>query len=264
MIDVLRRGLPPEYEVEDFIAQGGQGSVFRGRYRGSPAALKVFPGGANPRIDRELAILRDCDCPTLIRVLADTTIRVANQAARLVAYPLLTGGDLAQQLLADPNSQRDARAIARIGSDVGGAIEWLWQRRIVHRDVKPQNIVGNSADGWMLVDLGVAAHLDLTTITRTGAAPGTRGYKSPEQARGQRPLSVTSDIYALGLTLYECASRHPFDYDQGRIGRDALPSLARARGDLPVALVGLIESMLSARQFRRPTAVGASFQRFLD
>jgi eukaryotic-like serine/threonine-protein kinase len=264
-IDVVRAALPAGYDIVDYVDRGGQASVFDGTYTGQRAAIKVFnPSAEQERVDREIDALRAIDCDYLVEVLANTTITLLGQRVPVIAYEFLEGGDL-RALLPPTAPARPGQATLRdIGLHVGTAIEALWSgqpgRRIVHRDIKPANIIRSGARN-VLVDIGLARHLDLPTITIPGAAAGTRGYMSPEQAMGRRNLTIHSDVFSFGVTLYHLAAGvHPFNGQQAQIGVVTPVPLSRHRPDLTPDLCRLVDSMLAVVPHRRPTALAATFQ----
>lgn len=265
LLNELRQALPAKYTVDGPLGSGGQGSVYRGAVDGVPAALKLFNTIDDPRrIKREIDTLRRVDCRSLVKILASDLIRLAGVDVNLVAYELHTGGDLTAVLGAGSQPVAESE-LARIGQDIGAAVDALWVRRIVHRDIKPANIV-RAADGtYVLVDVGLARHVDRSGLTGAGFAVGTPGYMSPEQARGRRDLTVHSDAFGLGITLYEIAAKvHPFGRDQARIMRGPLPAeLGTYRGDLSSALCRGIHRMMALRSAARPRLLGEFFKPFL-
>ena len=145
------------------------------------------------------------------------------------------------------------REAARIGAQVSSALAAAHKLRIVHRDVKPGNILVTEDGSAMISDFGISHALGDTTITATGMVHGTPAYLAPEVAQG-KPSSFASDVFSLGSTLYAMLEgTPPFGADG-----NALALLHRvARGDHPPpehagALAPLLGSMLSADPKRRP------------
>lgn len=258
-LDKLKAVMPDGVTLAVRLGQGGQGLVFRGVCDEIPSAIKAFRPDAEPeRVDREIKLLSEIQCQHVVRLLKHFTVNVAGEDIHILAYELHTGGDLKAHLVASAPAL-DERALLRIGTEVGTAINALWGKRIVHRDIKPANIVLADDGRHVLVDLGFARHLELTDLTVAGS-PGTRGYKSPEQARGRRKLTKASDIYSLGVTLYHLATKtHPFG------GRDLSKPTPldtkrlQDRGGLSAAFVGTIVSMLDFVPANRPGDVAARF-----
>ena len=145
------------------------------------------------------------------------------------------------------------RETARIGAQVASALAAAHTMRIVHRDVKPGNILITEDGSAMLSDFGISHALGDTTITATGMVHGTPAYLAPEVAQG-KPSSFASDVFSLGSTLYAMLEgAPPFGAD-----RNALALLHRvARGDVPPprqagALEPLLRDMLASDPKRRP------------
>lgn len=242
--------------VGDALGDGGQGTVFEGAYANQQAAIKIFYADQlldRRRFDREIEILPKVTNDHLVRVFDATTIDVNGEEWGVIAYELHKGGNIAAMV--EDAGATPVQEIAKIGLNLCDAIYCLWEHRIVHRDVKPQNIV-KSSDGnrYILVDLGLARHLDRSDITPVGEwVIGTPGYMAPEQVRGIKNLTCRADIYAIGVTLFEVATKQkPF---RGRydVTIPVHQRLRKHRPDLPVALVNVITNMMSARPFRRPS-----------
>jgi serine/threonine protein kinase len=126
------------------------------------------------------------------------------------------------------------------------AITVLWSRRIVHGDIKPSNIMLRDSGSAILIDLGVASFFEEDAAPRplTPVSPerfahgGTLGYMSPEQARGQRPLTCASDIFSLGVVMLESVQGwHPTSGDQSAL----LEGIRASRGKLTVS-TGLLKT----------------------
>jgi len=211
-------------------------------------------------VDRELDLLRKMDCPYLVKVRGTEDVLISGLPFSVVAYEFLPGGDLRQ--FVQPSSPNLAgAAIVQIGKQVSTAITALWHERIVHRDIKPANVVKAGNDRFVLVDVGLARHVDRSALTAIGVAPGTSGYMSPEQARGRKNLTIQSDVFSLGLTLYEIAAkRHPFNRTQYLIGTIAPQPLNQLRPDLPDNLVRLIHQMLAPVPHQRPHDIRHRFE----
>lgn len=261
VLDELRRGLPSRYTIDTAIGSGGQGSVFRGTVDGVPAAVKVFlPTTDRRRVDREIELLQKINCPSLVRVLAVDSIQILGLDVSVIAYELHPGGDLRDSLDANEPAL-DGAQLAKIGLDVGAALDALWAQRIVHRDVKPANVVRAADDRLVLVDVGLARHVDRSAISGPGVVSGTSGYMSPEHATGRRNLTIHADAFSLGVTLYHLAAKtHPFGGQQALIVQRWAPKPLRTlRGDLPEGLLRAIDRLLAFRPSGRPRALAQEF-----
>ena len=156
------------------------------------------------------------------------------------------------------------RAVARIGAELCDALEHAHDNGVVHRDIKPQNVIVRSGGGRIpagtplakLMDFGIAHLHDGAKLTRTGEVVGTIAYMAPEQAEGE-PATPAVDAYALALTLYECWSgRNPVSRATpaatARAIGEPVPPLGSARRDLPAQLCGAIDACLDPDPERRP------------
>ncbi len=265
LLDSIRTCLPQGVVIKDYLDRGGQGAVFRGWADGKPAAIKLFKPRSDPRrLERELELLESLDSPHLVRIIRHDRITYEGTALPLVSYELHEGGDL-RRLLHPAAALVDFRTLATIGYHVSEAIEGLWSKRIVHRDVKPANIVIGSNGQFILVDVGLARHIDRSDITALGAAPGTPGYKSPEQAKGRKHLTIKSDWFSLGVTLYHLAAkRHPFNGQQYLVGRMTPRSLKEVRTEFPEPLCRIVHEMMAIAPTSRPRNVAARFEQLLE
>lgn len=261
MIAELQRLLPVGWIITDRLKSGGQGAVFRGSLRGTPAAIKLFGSLDDPRrVQREIDLLKDPLSAHLVRILDNTHATIQGRLTPVVAYELLAGHDL-EQYLAPQAQVLSERDLALIGAHVSEALETLWLRRICHRDVKPGNIIKDGR-GYVLVDVGIARYLDLTDVTLAGAAPGTRGFMSPEQATGRRTLTVQSDVFSLGVTLFCLAGRrHPFGGMQP-VQETRPLALSSLRTDLSEPFANLIHSTMAFVPSDRPRNTSSLFRRF--
>ena len=263
-VSLLQSALPSDYQVVRPLKAGGQGSVFLAHHEGAEVALKVLrPDAESTRMSREIALLRTLACPYIVRVLDSFQLSLENTECQLVVYEFHNGGDLRDQLETGPGM--GVRDLLRVGHEVGQAVDVLWKRRVVHRDIKPENIVQASDGRYVLVDFGLARHLDLSSYTLQGLVAGTVGYMSPEQVAGRRNLTVRSDLFSLGVTLYElAAARHPFGGSQAQSGSAPPPGLETLRPDLPTDACSLIDKSLALAPSQRPTTVSSAFNIFLE
>ena len=148
----------------------------------------------------------------------------------------------------------------RLAADVADALAYAHAQGVIHRDIKPQNILLTQDGTAKVADFGIARTLDASGLTRTGIVMGSAQYLSPEQARGD-PFGPCSDLYALGVVLFEMlAGRVPFDGESAvaialRHLRQPPPDLRQIRPDLAPATVALVARLLAkAPEERYPSA----------
>jgi serine/threonine-protein kinase len=214
LFPLVREALQGRYTVEREIARGGAARVFAGQAPdGRAVAIKILhPELAvtvtADRFLREVAFLRELEHPSIARV-------VDSGEAHFFLYYVMNwveGPTLRQHLdRVRRASLDDTRRIAR---DLLSALGYAHAHGIVHRDVKPDNVV-LSPDGAVLLDFGIAKAIvsaaDMVRLTRSGFTVGTSTYMSPEQVAGAEAIDHRSDIYSTGCVLFEClAGRPPF------------------------------------------------------
>lgn len=249
------------YRLESVIGHGGLSTVHRARDEmlGRDVAIKWLNIGPADRAreEAELSILAGLDHHNLISVLdAGTHVGPAGSDIRYIVMPLVRGVNLEERLR---GSRIAARNIAEIGYDLAEALEYIHARDVVHRDVKPSNILlvdyGNEAARARakLTDFGIAVAPGMERFTAAGTTTGTAAYLSPEQAAGE-PVGPPSDIYAAGLVLLQCFTR-AIEYP-GSVVESAVARLSRqphVPDHLPDHWRALLTSMTARDPRDRPS-----------
>ncbi len=208
--------LPSKIRLDKLLAHGGQGVVHQGWVSQENAAIKIYlPGQLHTRIEREVDALRKIISPSVVKLLWYGSIPYGTYQLPVVATSLVPGEPLTAMIARGAISHS---TMDHIAFDIADAIDSIWQHRIVHRDIKPSNILVQPNGQACVIDLGIARHLDKSTLTALGFTGGTVGYLSPEQCKAARSLTCKSDVYALGVILLECAmGRHPTNLDQQQL-----------------------------------------------
>jgi serine/threonine protein kinase len=238
--------------------------VFRARHDGDgrTVALKVLRDELNAddtykrRLAREARAAAEAAHPNLAPVL-----EAGEADGRLyLALRYVEGRSLAERLRTEgPLSVAD---LLRLAAEVGAGLDALHRRGIVHRDVKPANILLGPGGTAVLGDFGLArGHAD-TVLTRPGQVLGTLDYLAPELIRGQAATPL-SDLYGLGCVLYECIAGAPPFAGRGVL-RTGLAHLeeepgdpAAGRADVPAAVSWTVRQALAKDPERRPTGAAA-------
>ena len=197
--------LESHYELLEPLGKGGMGTVYRARRRatGEMVAVKVMTEDAagntllRTRFEQEYAAGMRLQHPHLVRVL-DCDMQCERP---YMAMELVEGQSLGERITQKgPLSERNA---LRIIIQIAGAVREAHQIHLVHRDIKPDNILLNQDGQAKLTDLGLVKDLSVDTkLTSTGAGLGTIAYVAPEQFENAVCADVRSDIYSLGATLY--------------------------------------------------------------
>lgn len=218
---------------------------------GRSVAVKVFRqhtelGGNEARQQREIQVLARLQHPNIVGVLDAGTQGVSS----FVVMQLIDGVTLATRIT---TSALDLAEVRRIGAAVADALAYVHSAGMVHRDVKPANILCESSGHAFLTDFGIVRLVDGTRLTAQGLI-GTVAYLSPEQVRGE-DVDASSDIYSLGLVLLECLTGKP-EYP-GSSAEAAVARLTRPPhipSTLPPDWSQLLTAMTSVDKIRRPTA----------
>jgi serine/threonine-protein kinase len=239
------------YRVEGVLGQGGMGVVYEATQLSlnRTVALKLLAGqlGDDPafreRFRREGLLQAQIDHPNIVTVYeAGDTDEGLFLAMRLVRGPNLKDMILSREL--------DAGRSLRILTPVADALDAAHAEGLIHRDIKPQNILVSGRDHAYLADFGLTKAPGEKSLTKTGQFVGTLDYISPEQIRG-KPASKQSDIYALAAVLYECLSGvvpYPKDSEAAVLYAhmsEEPPLVTEARPELPGALDRVIRKAMA-------------------
>lgn len=173
-----------------------------------PVAVKILHsryGGTEigERFQREGRTAAKLSHPVIVRVYDAGESDFEGRKSSYIVMEYISGGDL-KDLVGKQGALPEAR-LADIGQSVAASLAHAHERGIVHRDIKPANILIDEKGNPRLTDFGIARALDASQATRTGAYLGTAMYSSPEQLKGEK-VTPKSDVYSLGVTLYEAAT----------------------------------------------------------
>jgi predicted Ser/Thr protein kinase len=260
------------FEVEKELGRGAMGAVYRVRHTetGQTLALKCLVAGlwthpgAVARFEREANVLKQLKHPNIVRLLG--TGKAHHTPFLVMEY--IDGKTLQQMLQERGRFLWDE--VVDIGKQICAALAHAHEQGIVHRDLKPSNLM-LLADGTLkLTDFGIAKDLDVTQLTADHHTLGTAAYMSPEQCRGEKNLTNKSDLYALGVVLYELLTgRKPFESDNTlallRLHQEArFERPSKLVLDIPVWLDTLVCHLLEKKPERRPKDAQAVAQALGD
>jgi len=212
-LDVVRSALAGEYEIMGELGRGGMAIVYHAReiMLDRVVALKVLPFSLAfdadfvERFQREARTAARLEHPNIIPIYR--VGRIDNVIYFAMRY--LRGQSLAEVI--EKEGALSPSVIRELLVEAAGALGYAHKHGIVHRDIKPDNIMFKESGEVVLCDFGIAKAASGTKLTGTGMAIGTPFYMSPEQARAQ-PLDGRSDLYSLGVVAYQCLTgRVPFE-----------------------------------------------------
>ena len=230
------------YELEKLVGSGGMSNVFRAHDRllERTVALKILHEQFTrdddyvERFRREARAVAKLAHPNIVTVID----RGEQDGRQFIVFEYVDGPNLKDLTRNGPLEVRDAIGLTL---QVARALSFAHDRGLVHRDVKPQNVLLNEDGQAKVTDFGIARSLDVQGVTQTGTVLGTSDYIAPEQARGQK-VDPKTDIYSLGAVLYELlVGEVPFSGDNFvavamRHVSEPAPSVLDARPDCPARL----------------------------
>jgi eukaryotic-like serine/threonine-protein kinase len=245
--------LASRYRLVRLLGRGGMADVYEASDMrlGRSVAVKVFRqhtelSGNEARQQREIQVLARLQHPNIVSVFDAGS----QGALSFVVMQLIDGVTLATRITA---SALELAEVQRVGAAVADALAYVHRAGMVHRDVKPANILCESSGHIFLTDFGIVRLVDATRLTAQGTI-GTVAYLSPEQVRGE-DVDASSDIYSLGLVVLECVTGRP-EYP-GSSAEAAVARLTRpphVPSTLPPDWSELLTAMTSGDKMKRPTA----------
>jgi serine/threonine protein kinase len=265
----IERVLSAHYELDSEVGRGGMGVVYRARDKRLKRhiAIKVLP----PELAFQSAIktrfLREAETAAQLSHPNIVPIYSVDELEGLVFFVMafISGDNLAKRL--HETGVLPVEDVRRITREVSDALAYAHERGVVHRDIKPDNILLDSSTGrTMVTDFGIAraaSEGDAGRLTATGMAIGTPAYMSPEQAAGDRQIDGRSDLYSLGVVAYQMlVGEPPFVANSTpamlvkHISETPTP-VAQRRGDVPQDLARAVMMCLEKDPVMRFPTAGA-------
>lgn len=237
------------YDVLEKIGQGGLGIVYRARRLadGEDVVIKTIrpdrlqDSEAVRRFELEAELVEDLKHAHIVPMFDHWQ----DENGGYLVMRWLPGGNLRERFRRAPLSLADA---ARLMREICGALDSAHRVEVVHRDIKPDNILYDLDGAAYLTDFGVAKRLNAySPITGKDGLVGSIGYSAPEQILNEK-ITPQTDVYALGITLFEALTgQHPFDDVTGELQvmmkqlRDVLPDVTVIRPELPPELNAILQ-----------------------
>lgn len=263
LLAMVRKALESRYAVEREIGRGGASRVYLAQDpTGRQVALKVLHPEllvsiAADRFLREIGLISRLEHPNICQLID------SGEHEWLVYYvmPYLEGPTLGQHLTR--TGRMPPEDTIQLARDLLSALGYAHEQQVVHRDVKPENIV-LTASGAVLLDFGIARAIAISAgdrLTRSGVAVGTSSYMSPEQVAAEE-IDHRSDLYSLGCVLFECLAGHPpFRHRNEAVvlqmhRSEPAPDVTTLRQDTPLPLARTVLRALAKRREDRWQSAG--------
>ncbi|MGA2285955.1 MAG: serine/threonine-protein kinase [Dehalococcoidia bacterium] len=231
---------------------GGSKRTFRAKWNGQVVAVQVLENAAADRLEREIVALQRVSSPFVPRLLKVAELKDREDTLPVFICEFIEGPTL-EERVSRGEVYGQAKALKALAFDLARGLQTIHSNNLVHRDFKPGNIIIRENGHAAIVDLGIAKHLDKTTITRL--QPGTRGWAAPEQILNQR-VDRRADLFCLGLVLHFAAvGAHPFEGgDVNRNIAEGTPNLCLEPSH-GTAWQQFVERLLGKQPYERPRGI---------
>ena len=262
---VVGETIAERYELEEVVGQGGMSTVYKAhdslleRY----VALKVLHQQYNEdedfveRFKREARSVAQLQHPNIVTVID----RGEEDGRQYIVFEFIDGENLKELVVR--KGRLDVRDALEIADEIAQGLAFAHENGLVHRDVKPQNVLLNGDGRAKVTDFGIARSLDVEHgVTQTGTILGTSNYIAPEQATGQ-PVDAHTDVYSLGIVLYEMITGElPFPGENFvaiamKHIQQPSPNVLDVRGDVPLRVASMIDRALEKDPEHRFPTMGA-------
>jgi hypothetical protein len=250
------------YELKDLVGSGGMSSVYCAfdTLLERNVALKILHAHYGEdaayveRFRREARAVAQLSHPNIVTVID----RGEEDGRQFIVFELIDGENLKE--IVERSGPLPVRRVLELGLEVGRALAFAHAQGLVHRDVKPQNVLVDGDGRAKVTDFGIVRSMDGVGNTETGTVLGTSQYIAPEQARGDH-VDVQTDVYSFGVVLFELlAGDVPYAGDNFlsvamKHVNEPVPSVLERRPDAPIRLATLIESCMAKLPADRPASM---------
>jgi serine/threonine-protein kinase len=212
--------LYPEYEISEYIDSGGTKDVFRGQLDGRDIVVKLLPVESRHRLrraEREARAMEIIESDIFVDLIEHFIDEIHDEDTIIfvIVEEFVNGRTLEQVIEGGEASQQLGEKVLKNLLEV---LQEFDNHDLVHRDIKPSNIMISTSGDVKLLDVGIARFTKKTSLTDTGAdyAPGTRGYRAPEQIKNRKQeQDIRTDLFSTGIVFFESITgEHPFDHGQ--------------------------------------------------
>jgi len=259
---VRQQLIADRYELKETVGSGGMSTVYCAfdTLLERHVALKILHDQFGEdeeyveRFRREARAVAQLSHPNIVTVID----RGEEDGKQFIVFELIDGENLKE--LVERVGPLPVRRVLDLGLEIGRALSFAHAQGLVHRDVKPQNVLLNGEGKAKVTDFGIVHSLDAVGQTETGTVLGTSHYIAPEQARGER-VDAQTDVYSFGVVLYELlAGAVPYPGDNFlsvamKHVNDEVPNVVERRPDTPLRLATLVERCMAKLPDERPASM---------
>lgn len=262
-----------KFDVEEILEKyppSGQKQVILTRHKQYGIVILKVVEGQNERVKREIEIVTENNFSHVPKVLAVNNYEIDGQKGIYLFEEYIDGESLKKILEQGKLSLKDAMDLTE---QLLKIIVQMEEKKIVHRDIKPDNIVRNGRGQWYLIDFGIARALNMNSLTMTEAkmGPHTPGYGAPELFQyNKKDIDSRADLFSLGVVVFEALTgKHPFvkgdELDINEIWYNTVtvvPQSVVIDGDVDMQFMGLIQTFMQKHVTRRPSTAKKALEWF--
>ena len=258
----LGKKLGGRYLIQELLGQGGMSAVYKAMDQNLNRIVAVKLIHPHLSTDPEFVRRFEEEARAVAQLRHPNIIQVYDfdhdDDVYYIVFEFVPGETLQDRLkrLHETGRRMDIEKTISIGASLADALDYAHSRNLIHRDVKPANVMLNVNNEPVLMDFGIVKIMGGTQHTATGAVMGTARYMSPEQIKGER-IDERTDLYSLGVVLFEMAGgRPPFEADSAMTImmmhiNDPVPDLRQLRPEVPPGLTNIINKTLSKEREQR-------------
>ena len=250
----------PISEIVSKFPKSGQKQALLVKHNSYGLVMLKIVDGNNERVKREIQIVSENNFENVPRIMEVNEFEVSGQKGLYIFEEYIEGESLRSYI---DNNKMGLEEALKLTEQILKIIVQMEKRHIVHRDIKPDNILRSKSGEWYLIDFGIARALDMNSLTLTAMqiGPHTPGYGAPELFQYTKNyIDSRADIFSLGVVVFEAVTRtHPFirgdEVDLNEVWYNTvtiIPQSVEIEGDVDMQFIGLLQTYMQKHITRRP------------